>query len=310
MEHVIHYRKQVEELVAVIKDLQSDVERLAKPFRHDPVSGKEPDFNKWTAEDWRRNVFGNALVRLGQLIENNFWFIETMGVLAVARYVFELSVWLHLFQKDSRYALVYYRELLETQRKYCEDTAAQLHREVALLKRFETMDNRADQEVIRAYKEGTVSDAGEMMRSTMERVDAEASRNFSLYLDEAKKNGYGFQAYLVEKKAIPPVERAIANIAKEMRAFESRVPQDVQNLVKGRWQWKRMAEEAGLAHEHDYIYAFASKLLHATPASLTTDKKNLKLPEICIFLRYTHVKILEIMGLARLQPECKLKTLS
>ncbi len=310
MEHVIQDRKQVEDLVGAIRNLRPDVERLAKPFRHDPVSGEEPAFNKWSAEDWRRNVFGNALVRLSQLMENNFRFIETMGLLAVARYVFELSVWLHLIQKDSRYGLVYYRELLETQRKYWEDTAEQLRREVALLKRFETMDNRANQEVIQAYKEGEVSDAGEMMRSTMGRVDAEASRNFSLYLDAAKKNGYGFQAHLVEKKAIPPVEQAITDIAKEMQAFQSRVPLDVQNLVKGRWQWKRIADEAGLAHEHDYIYAFASKLLHAAPASLTIDKKNLELPEICIFLRYTHVKILEIMGLARLQPECKLKTLS
>ena len=70
-----------------------------------------------------------------------------------------------------------------------------------------------------------------------------------------------------------------------------------------------MASEAGLAHEHDYIYAFASKLLHATPSSLTTDQKNLELSEIYIFLRYIHVKILEIMELARLQPECKLKAL-
>lgn len=311
MQDVTQYKKRADELAAEIKSLQPHLERLSEPFRHDPVSGEEPSFDKWSAKDWRRNTFGNALVRLRQLTENNFQFIETMGVLAVARYVFELSVWLHLFQKDSRYSLIYYRELLETQRKYYEDTAEQLRREIALLKRFEARDNEATNEVIRAASsEGAMSEIGKMIWNAMGRVDAEASRDFSLYLEDAKTNGYGFQAYLVEKKAIPPIEQAIKDITKEIQDFERRVPQDVQNLTKGRWQWRRMADEAGLVHEHDYIYSYASRLLHATPAALTTDQKNLELSEMCIFLRYIYVKILEIMELARLQPECQLKPMT
>ncbi len=50
----------------------------------------------------RRNTYGDALIRLRQLTDNNFQFIETLGLLAVARYVFELSVWLLLFDKDPR----------------------------------------------------------------------------------------------------------------------------------------------------------------------------------------------------------------
>ena len=140
----------------------------------------------------------------------------------------------------------------------------------------------------------------------MTRVDAEASRRFSLYADDARTNGYGFQAYFVETKAIPQAERAILDIEKEIKEFCSRVPKEVQNLAKGRWQWRQMADKVGLVHEHDYIYSYASKLLHATPASLTTDQKNLELPEICVFLRYIYAKILEIMDVARLQPECQI----
>jgi hypothetical protein len=302
------YKRRAEELAAAIKNLQPYLDQLSEPFRYDAVSGGEPSFDKWSANDWRRNTFGNALVRLRQLTENNFQFIETMGVLAVARYVFELSVWLHLFKKDSRYSLIYYRELLETQRKYYEDTAEQLRREIELLKRFDEKDNEATNEIIQSSSsEREISEIGKMVSNAMRRVDAEASRNFSLYLDDARTNGYGFQAYLVDKKALPPVEQAIADIKKEIQDFESRVPKDVQNLTKGRWNWRRMAEQVGLVHEHDYIYSFASRLLHATPASLTTDAKNLELSEICIFLRYIYVKILEVMELAGLQPECGVK---
>ena len=82
-----------------------------------------------------------------------------------------------------------------------------------------------------------------------------------------------------------------------------RVPEIVKGLVKGRWQWRGMADKAGILHEYDYIYSYASKVLHATPASLTTDQKNLEMSEVYIFLRYIHVKMLEILDLAYAQPE-------
>lgn len=71
-----------------------------------------------------------------------------------------------------------------------------------------------------------------------------------------------------------------------------------------------MAETARIKDEHDYIYSYASRLVHATPVSITTDQKNLELDEVCIFLRYIKVKLLEIIDLARLQPEINVRTAS
>ena len=304
-----HHQQRVEDLVTAIRSLQPHLERMSEAFRQDINSTEGRNFERWSAKDWCRNTFGNALVRLRQLTENNFHFIETMGVLAVARYVFELSVWLNLFKIDSRFGLIYYRELLDTQLRYYQDTAEYLRREAALLKSFEAKESESTDTVLKevSANESLASEIGNMVKQAMSRVDAEASRKFSLYADDARTNGYGFQAYLVEKKAIPQAERAILDIEKEIEEFESRVPEEVRNLVKGRWQWRQMADKVGLAHEHDYIYSYASKLLHATPASLTTDQKNLELPEICVFLRYIHVKILEIMDVARQQPECQIR---
>jgi hypothetical protein len=62
---------------------------------------------------WRLVAFVDSLVRLRLFLENNFKCIETISVLAVARYLFELTVWLKLLVVDSRYGLVYYRELLK-----------------------------------------------------------------------------------------------------------------------------------------------------------------------------------------------------
>jgi len=298
---------EAETLVNKIRSFSTQFDRLSGPFRVDPATGNELAFDKFIAEDWRRNTYGNAMIKLRLLTENNFKIIEQMSLLAVSRYVFELSVWLRLFQKDVTYCLVYYRELLESQLKHYRDLLEHLKREVELLKRFEGLEETSIKDLGKAKPS---SDFGELMQKAMSRVDAEANRSFSLYLEDAKQNGYGFQAYLVEKKALPKAEEAISQIQIEIREFENKFPKKVQELAKKRWQWRRMAEEAGIQHEHDYIYAYASKLLHATPSSLTTDEKHLEMYEICIFLRYIHTKMLEIMDLAYMQPECKLKAMS
>lgn len=295
----------VAELVSAIRGLRPELDRISKALRQPVQSNQGIGFDKWSHTDWCRNALGNALIRLRLFAENNFQFIESMGVLAVARYVFELSVWLNLMEHDPRFGLIYYRELLDTQLRYYKDTLEHLRREVDLLKSVGAKDKEAHDAVLRSVLDGhsSPSEAGNLVRQAIDRVDAEASRRFSLYLDAAKTNGYDFQAYLVEQNAIPQAERAIQELENEISEFRKHVPMEVQNLVQGRWQWREMASRAGLAHEYNYIYSYASKLLHATPASLTTDQKNLELPEMCMFLRYIHVKMLDIIDLARQQPQ-------
>lgn len=95
-----------------------------------------------------------------------------------------------------------------------------------------------------------------------------------------------------------------------MQEFWRHASEGAEKLAKKKWQWRGMSEEAGILDEHDYIYSFASKLLHATPASITTDQKNLERPEVCMFLRYIYVKMLEIADLAHAQPECKVQAVA
>jgi len=304
MQHANQANKYVED----IRRLATTFDRLTGAFRKDIGTDAEKTFDRFSSDHWRRNTYGNALIRLRQFTENNFHFVETIGLLAVARYIFELSVWLRLFEKDNRYCLVYYKELLVTQLRYYKDSLAQLRREVELLKRFDALDNPIGGLASRdAVPTISAAEYGKMVCNAMNRIDAEASRHFSLYLDDAKMNGYGFQAYLVETKAVPSGEAAVAEIERELLEFEQHVPEDVRDLAECRWQWRSMSEKAGILHEHDYIYSCASKLLHATPASLTTDQKNLEMPELCLFLRYIYVKMLEIADLAYAQPECEIR---
>lgn len=290
-------------LLGSIKSHRSNVEAEADRLRTPQILAS---FNKHSSRSWCIAAMGDALVRLRLLLEQNFNFIETMGVVAVSRYLFELSVWLHLFEHDERYGLVYYGQLLETQQKYFADHLAQLYREIEMLRVFEGKEKEARMSVM--VGTGTRTNLGEKLRSTALLIDAEAARKFSLYAEQARMNGYGFQAHLVEKKAIPQVEESLKAVDAEQVDFNAHILPRIKDLAltkdgkTKRWEWKKMAESVNLLHEYDFIYTFASKLLHATPASITTDQKNLECEEIVMFLKYIDVKTTDIVDLARRYP--------
>jgi hypothetical protein len=298
--------QRIANIVSEIKKLIPELDKLSKYFREGIFSEDNYNFNKYSGDDWRRNAFGNALIRLRIFTEQNFQFVETMGLVAVARYIFELSVWLHLLDNDNNYGLVYYHNLMQTQLRFYEDTLNHHKREVILLKDFENKDKNSNQlavEKIKSDKDMNAEEVKELFAKSMADVDEEASRKFSLYLDDAKTNGYGFQAYLVEKKAIPSIENSISAIEKEIKAFKASLSKKQKKIFPKRWQWRLMAGKVGLLTEYDYIYSYASKLLHATPASLTTDQKNLDPKEMYLYMRYIYSKLHEIIELSRQQPE-------
>ena len=113
-----NFEKQVTQLVESIKKQHTALDAEAKRLRTSEIIDR---FDKWNHNSWCLSVTGDCLVRLRLFTEQNFNFIETMGVLAVARYIFELRVWIKLFKLDTRYGLVYYAQLLETQHRYWKD---------------------------------------------------------------------------------------------------------------------------------------------------------------------------------------------
>ena len=288
----MNVEKQITIVVAEIMGHQPALDIESNRLRTNDITAA---FDKTKASSWCISVVGSSLIRLQLFTEQNFHFIETMGVIAVARYTFELSVWLKLFKLDQRYGLVYYSELLDTQRKYWKDYRKQLDREISLLKRFEQQENDAKAKItdLDNLKAQFVK-----MQAASDAVDKEAARHFSIYVEQAKVNGYGFQAFLVAKKVVPEIDAAIIEIDSEQEAFNLHLSPHVKALIPNRWQWRQMAAKVNLADEYDFIYTFASKLLHATPASITTDQKNLELPELLLFLRYINVKLLDVLDLA------------
>ena len=134
------HKHHIDDLVTSIRSRHSSFDALAAKLRTPAIHAA---FNKWDCNLWCVAVAGDALVRVRLFIGHNFNYIETMGLIAVARYMHELSVWLRLFKRDRRYRLVYCDQWITTQWNFYKDQKEQLLREVALLKSFEEISSES-----------------------------------------------------------------------------------------------------------------------------------------------------------------------
>lgn len=252
---------------------------------------------------WKAVAFGDSLVRIRLFLEQNFSHIETVGVLAVSRYLFELTVWLKVLQNDSRYGLVYYHQLLKKQLDYYTALRKRAEREILFLLQIDATETslmaRSLSEAMSISDEQARNVALRQVSSkVMHLIDQNASRDFSLYGEQAQTNGYAFQSHLVETQVLPKHSKAIEDIEQELRDFERGLPAEIKTLTSKRWKWNEQAERVGMKDEYDFIYLFASLLMHATPVSITTDQKNLEPEEMRAFLKYIRVRVADITEMA------------
>lgn len=304
-------RERMITLIDKIESLHPTITRLSKCFREDLDKQYESNINSESAEYWRLTTYGNALVRIRLILEDNFKVIETIGLVAVTRYIFELTLWLKLFEVDVNYALVYQRRMLEGQKRYYEDTLKQHIREVELLQAFGEEDSQKTNqaiEEIRSNSDLTPEQVSAFFKQARDEIDAKAARAFSIYTDDAKTNGYVVQAQFIESEAIPELKKGVHSLQKGLDDFDKKNSSLVNGLLKC-GSWDRMAEKVSMSHEYEYIYSFTSKLLHCSPMSITTNQKRLEDNEAVVFLRYIHTKIRDIIDLAVKQPECKIRSM-
>jgi hypothetical protein len=190
---------------------------------------------------------------------------------------------------------------LEKEREHSDGMVRQFRREIELLERFEERDEKSTERLCVTISEGagarSASDIQKVVRDSRLDIDRDAARTFSIYADRAMHLGFGYTAHLVRTQALQKAcerqQRALAAV----EAFRKSCPQDSLALVDRRWRWEREAQAASMEGQYDFLYSYTSRLLHATPASITTDLKNLEPDEIRILLRYIHGALLDALDL-------------
>lgn len=240
------------------------------------------------------NVVSKARVLLNELTV-----IETVSLLALTRYLFELVVWLKYLQLDARYGVVLAHESFRLQLEHFSKLAEHLRREADLYRRLGAEESRAHEEAIRRMRDGSIEGAeiGDSLRALSADVDRELANNFALFANDVQWNGYGFQTYLIETKALR------SNLEEENKArttlarFEARWSDVISGLRMAN-KWAKRAETVRMSDEYDFIYSYTSRLLHATPASFLTEEKSLSALEFVTLLRYVQIQLVWIISFA------------
>lgn len=305
-------RHKLMEAIQSIQELHPNIQPTIDSLRSAMTQFPEAEMEDLDASYWRLQILSDALIKVRLFVENNLRIIETMGVLALTRYVFELVVLVKNLRANEKFAFLYMQKMLLQQCEHFEDYADHIRSEIALYIAMGEEEKSAHDAVIEKYakKSSATMSArnsrrlGEKMAAEINRasslIDEKLALKFALYSDDIAHNGYAFQAHLIETKVLGSViekaEMARASYEKIKAAWSVIV--DLFPLNFKKWNWKEMSKHVGMEEEYDFIYSYTSRLLHASPHSLTTDQKNLEDPEVLMFLKYIEQQIKWIMGYA------------
>ena len=158
---------------------------------------------------WKKQIYHSSFIKLRLILENNLGYIETLSLLATTRYVFEVLVWLRIIEKDERFSLSFYAQVLDNQLRHLENYRNKVEAEIVFFEELEEEERRLSKEAISRLR-GTPHDNPDQvakntsvaLNSISWEIDRRARQNFRLYRREAQENGYGFQAYLMKNRAL------------------------------------------------------------------------------------------------------------
>ncbi|MEP9358078.1 hypothetical protein [Sphingomonas sp. KR3-1] len=252
---------------------------------------------------WILHAQAGTLDKLEHLLTRDGVY-EIFELLAIARNLFENLIWLRLFNIDSRYGVVFYREFLDQHKNDLEQLIAKMAAEAELFDEFAALDSANTHAAFEdAIKEKPRSDASmkaasERHRQLADALDAKARRGFALFAAAAKVNSYGWQAHLIRTKAIPDRQEMLDLVLGHIADLENRELRDaaagIAALPRKRWNWREQAERVGMVDQYDYLYRFTSRLLHATPMNIITEKTLVEGEDIML-LEYIFVSVSDLL---------------
>jgi len=230
-----------------------------------------------TAVTWINACHHGVLGRLPDLFDGERA-PTSFELLAIARHLFETLIWLRLFKADLDWGVHFYAQLLANERQDLDGLIARHHAELARFRGF------ADEEaaISEAVTVGLVP--GETLQSELARrlaareerlaeLDARVRAGFNMHSGPATFNGYAFQAQLIETQHLARAEAEREAVQARLDAFKAEIGDTARvDRYLTNWNWKAGAKAVGLVEQYDFFYRLTSRLLHATPMNLVTEK--------------------------------------
>lgn len=221
-------------------------------------------------------------------------------LLATARNLFENLVWLKLFSHDLDWGTRFYGQFLKQHEEDLQRTIAKMEAEAAL---FDEADDEEDADMDLAFTgleadddvDQRVESALELRERQRVALDMKIRRTFSLFAASARFNGYGLQAHLIRTEHLPRHQAQLDLIRAQMSEFERRVGDPQRVRAAFAWmKWKEAARTVDMLEQYDFLYAYTSRLLHATPMNIITEKQ-LTPGEDTMLMEYVVVTAIDLL---------------
>ena len=204
---------------------------------------------------------------------------SSFELLASARNLFENLVWLELFSLDSSWGIFFYGQLLKNQQEDLSGMITKLKAEASLFLALDDEDSAIIDSVFNDLGEvdqpsdDYMAERSAELNRRKEELDRRARRTFAVYGAAATFNGYGYQAHLLQTKQIPHWQQQLDLIHRRIDDFVADVGDRARSSrYLGKWNWRGEADRVGMVDQYDFLYRLTSRLLHATPMNIVTEK--------------------------------------
>ncbi len=220
---------------------------------------------------------------------------ESIELLAVARNIFENLVWLRLMKASQQFGIVFYAQLLCNQIESGQAFVQKAKDEATLFDEFDNLDADAlDQH------SDDIGRAIAVQNQQSDDLDDLMRREFCLYASQATQNGYGYQAHLVRTQVLPAYEAQLNELVYHKQTLDrellSLVDARHAGFATGKWNWYERARDVKMDGQYRFLYSFTSKLLHAIPLNIITEKE-LSDDESIMVLDYIAISAADLLKL-------------
>jgi hypothetical protein len=186
-------------------------------------------------------AYGKILLILDQHFSSdqvrNSLFRGTLSLLAIARYMFELIVWLRTLEKDSSNGLLFRFRTVVVDLQHRRNSREQIQREVVRFAALAQEERDRGAQIIND-KSLTKEQVMAAMVDLEREIDREARSQFSIYARQAASSSYDLAAQKMQAEILPPLDAQIGELELEKSELEASL---IALRASSAWKWLERA---------------------------------------------------------------------
>ncbi len=256
------------------------------------------------AERWVCLAHEGTLDKIERLFANVAR-VSDFEAVAAARNLFENLVWCRLLSADVGYGLVFYAQLIREQIEGVKSHLAKIESEIQLFAELESAEDSEMKLLAERLRSGEIDQHQftALFNDAKADVDSKARLAFAIYGAAAVYNGYGYQRHILVNSIKPKLEDNLRALNSDLHLFEITISGSTDALMakichQRRVNWRKAAAEICMLDEYDFVYSFASKMLHSKAIS-TAPNGQLSQDEAILMLEYAYIaasRMLDLLG--------------